>query len=65
MLPERVTPSVANERITMLGLNMLALAGGRERTLAELTDLLERSGFALLRDLATASDFHVLEGVAA
>jgi hypothetical protein len=65
VLPERVTASVTNERITMLDLNMLALAGGCERTLAELTDLFERSGFALVRDLSTTSDFHVLEGVAA
>jgi hypothetical protein len=48
----------------LLDLAMLALTGGRERTLDEFRALLAASGFELRRARATASPYSVLEAVA-
>ncbi len=50
----------------LLDLNMLIMTeGGRERTAAEYTDLLERAGFRLSRIVQTPSPVSVVEAVAA
>ena len=43
-------------------LNMLVATGGRERRLAQWQDILADSGFRLVRDIATTSRFHIIEG---
>jgi len=47
----------------LLDMQMLALAGGRERTQAEYAALLERAGYRLNRAVATPGQVTVLEGV--
>jgi hypothetical protein len=49
----------------LLDLIMLAFAGGRERTEAEFTALLDRSGLRLTTTTALTAGPHVLEAVAA
>ncbi len=44
-------------------LNMLAMTGGRERTLGEFTELLSRAGFRRQRVTATESPLGVIEAV--
>lgn len=46
-----------------LDIIMLAITGGRERTAAELGDLLAATGFRLLRAIPTASQYSIVEAV--
>ncbi len=70
LLVERVVPPLveqipAHREAVLADLNMLVLTGGRERTEAEYTSLLAKSGFRLERIVATASMVSVVEGVPA
>jgi hypothetical protein len=51
-------------RVHNLDVLMLVMTGGRERTSAELRDLLERSGFQLSAVIETAGPMRVVEAVA-
>ena len=64
ILPERMTPSAPMLSAALLDLIMLAYAGGRERTEAEFTQLLDDAGFRLASTTALTAGPHVLEAVA-
>ncbi len=61
VLPEDNSPSPARS----LDIAMLALTGGRERTVAQYRELLASAGFKLQRVVPTPSPFSVLEAVPA
>jgi precorrin-6B methylase 2 len=65
ILPERISPSAPALSAALLDLIMLVYAGGRERTEAEFTQLLEQAGLRLDRSTALTAGQHVLEAVAA
>ena len=65
VIPERVAPTAADQRSTMMDLNMLVLTGGHERTLQEFESLFAKAGFELQRSVATPLGFHVIEGTPA
>jgi hypothetical protein len=65
ILPERTTAGARMLSGALLDLIMLAFAGGRERTEAEFTALLDRSGLRLTTTTALTAGPHVLEAVAA
>jgi hypothetical protein len=65
ILPERMTPSAPLLSAALLDLIMLAYAGGRERTEAEFTQLLERASLRLVKTTALTAGPHLLEAVAA
>jgi hypothetical protein len=65
ILPERIAPSAPALSAALLDLIMLVYAGGRERTEAEFTQLLEQAGLRLDRSTALTAGQHVLEAVAA
>lgn len=48
-----------------LDVNMLVLAGGRERTVEEYRALFEAAGFALSRTVPTGSELSILEATPA
>ena len=48
----------------MIDLHMLALAGGRQRSLGEFRSLLDRVGFDLEREIATTAGISIIEAVA-
>jgi hypothetical protein len=64
ILPERMTPSAPMLSAALLDLIMLAYAGGRERTEAEFSRLLDQAGLRLARDTALTVGPHLLEAVA-
>ncbi len=64
ILPERMTPSGPTLAAALLDLIMLAYAGGRERTEAEFTQLLQQAGLRLARTTALTAGPHLLEAVA-
>jgi hypothetical protein len=59
--PERVSSEVQHGMNVFSDLNMLVMAGGRERTEAEYRDLLETGGFRVSRIVPTASAYCVIE----
>ena len=59
IVPESEEPSVAK----LSDIEMLVITGGRERTLREYEDLLERAGLRFLRAYETRSPFTILEAV--
>ena len=65
VLPARVERSEAHPRMVMSDLNMLAVAGGRERTEDEFGALLTSAGFRLTAVVPAAapSIYSVIEGV--
>ena len=65
VLPASVLRSEAHQRMVMSDLNMLAVAGGRERTEAEFRALLRSAGFGLtaVAPAAAPSIYSVIEGV--
>jgi hypothetical protein len=65
ILPERISPSAPALSAALLDLIMLVYAGGRERTEAEFTQLLEQAGLRLDRSTALTAGQHVLEAVPA
>ena len=64
LLPERMTPSGPMLSAALLDLIMLAYAGGRERTKAEFTQLLDQARLRLVRTAPLAAGPQVLEAVA-
>jgi AraC-like DNA-binding protein len=60
LLPERATDDPA---AIMLDLHMMAIAGGRARSLAELEALLAETGLALTKVTATRSGLAIIEAV--
>jgi O-methyltransferase domain/Dimerisation domain len=63
LLPERMTASGPKLSAALLDLIMLAYAGGRERTEAEFTQLLEQASLRLVSTTPLAAGPHVLEAV--
>ena len=63
VVPERVQQTELHQGILFADLNMLVLAGGRERTEAEYRSLLGVAGFRLARIIPTASPMSIIEGV--
>ena len=61
VLPEKVGPEDMDDLLA--DLDMLANAGGQERTETEYTDLLRRAGFGLQRIIPTPTTFKILESV--
>jgi len=59
-----MTPAVPTRAAAMLDLIMLAYAGGRERTEAEFTPLLEQAGLRPVRTTPLEAGPYVLEAVA-
>ena len=64
VLPQRMTPSGPMLSAALLDLIMLTYAGGRERTEAEFTQLLERASLRLVSTTALTAGPHLLETVA-
>jgi hypothetical protein len=64
ILPERMSASAPMLSAALLDLIMLAYAGGRERTEAEFTQLLDQAGLRLARTTALAAGPQVIEAVA-
>jgi O-methyltransferase/methyltransferase family protein len=64
ILPERMTPSGPALSAALLDLIMLAHAGGRERTEAEFTQLLDQASLRLARTTDLTAGPHLLEAVA-
>jgi ubiquinone/menaquinone biosynthesis C-methylase UbiE len=64
VLPERMTPSAQMLSAALLDLIMLAYAGGRERTEAEFTQLLDRASLRLASTTALTAGPRILEAVA-
>jgi hypothetical protein len=65
LLPEHMTPSGPMLSAALLDLIMLVYAGGRERTEAEFTELLDHARLRLVSTTRLAAGPHVLEAVAA
>ena len=61
VLPEKVGPEEMDDLLA--DLDMLANAGGQERTEAEYVDLLHRAGFRLARIIPTPSPFKIVESL--
>jgi hypothetical protein len=61
MVPDEPGPHWAKT----LDLHMLALLGGRQRSRDEYATLLDRAGFALLREIDTGADIAILEAMPA
>jgi hypothetical protein len=55
LLPARATASPASQRMMMIDLRMLVGVRGRERTEAEMRDLLNRSGLDVVQIIATTT----------
>lgn len=65
VLPERMAEDPASVPAALLDLIMLAYAGGRERTKAEFTDLLQLAGLRIERASALRSGPHLMEALVA
>jgi len=63
VIPERLEPTFVDQRGTLMDLNMLVLAGGRERTEAEFRELFESAGFNLERLFPTPSGLNGMEAI--
>jgi SAM-dependent methyltransferase len=62
LVAERVVPSDNSpSEAKLFDINMLVIVGGQERTEAEYRTVLERSGFALARVIATTSPLSLIE----
>jgi hypothetical protein len=62
LVAERIVPSdSASSEATLFDINMLTIVGGRERTSGEYRRLLERAGFALVREISTKSPLSLIE----
>jgi hypothetical protein len=62
---ERLLPARAEDdpAAIMIDLHMMAITGGRERSLAELDELISHSGLAISNVLPTRSGFFIIEAV--
>jgi SAM-dependent methyltransferase len=64
LLLEMVVPSTdAADFSKLLDLNMLVMTGGRERTIAEFSALLERAGYTMTRIIPTLAPQSLIEAV--
>ena len=64
ILVERIVPPPAQSHVSkLLDLEMLALAGGLERTVDEYEVLFERAGLMLSRVISTQGFYSIMEGV--
>ncbi len=63
ILPERMTPSAPTLSAALLDLIMLAYAGGRERTQAEFTQLLDQASLRLESTTPLPAGPHLIEAV--
>lgn len=61
IMPARMSVSRINQAVARADLNMLVGLGGRERTAAEFTALLEAAGFQLRRIVPAGLEFSVVE----
>jgi hypothetical protein len=61
LLPAKAEELATHRRVLLTDLNMLVMAGGRERGEAEYRDLLGSTGFIMKRVVLTGSSFSVLE----
>jgi hypothetical protein len=63
LLVEAVVPDGSEPHFSkFIDLNMLFMAGGRERTEGEYRTLLEASGFRLTRIIPTESPMSIIQG---
>lgn len=62
MMPERVTPDPDLETTVLMDLNMLVIAGGRERTVSEYRQLFDAAGFALTGTKPTPMGMGLIRG---
>jgi hypothetical protein len=65
LLVEQLMPERAEQapHVVLADLQMMVMAGGRERTEAEFRALLDAAGFRLTKVVPTQSEFSVIEGV--
>lgn len=63
VLPARIDQSPTNQIIVGSDVNMLVLAGGRERTEAEFRVLFEAAGFKLTKIIPTQGLASIVEGI--
>jgi SAM-dependent methyltransferase len=63
VVPERMGTSAFDEMVVSADLNMLVVAGGRERTEAEFRSLLEAAGLRLARVVPTIAMLSVIEAL--
>jgi orsellinic acid C2-O-methyltransferase len=63
LLPDLIECTDAHREIVMLDMQMLVLAGGRERTIAQYATLLTTAGLRLIGSQPTASQFTIMEAV--
>lgn len=63
VMPERIIADEASQRATLMDLNMLVLAGGRERTQQEFADLFTVAGLRMASVEPTPSGANVIEGL--
>jgi SAM-dependent methyltransferase len=62
LIAERTVPiGNAPSEAKLFDINMLTIVGGRERTYDEYRRLLERAGFAVVREIATTSPLSLIE----
>ena len=62
LIAERLVPTDnASSEAQLFDINMLVIVGGQERTETEYRRVLERSGFALARVIATKSPLSLIE----
>jgi hypothetical protein len=52
VMPEKMEATAANQRMTMVDINMLAMPGGQERTEKEYRHLFAKAGLSIARSLA-------------
>ena len=62
LMPARFESCVQHRLLAAMDLTMLVETGGRERTLAEFSGLLEAAGMMLDRVLATGHEYSILVG---
>jgi hypothetical protein len=64
VMPEKMEPTSANQRMAMADMNMLAMPGGRERTGDEYRNLLAKAGLSITRILVIPGlEIGVIEAV--
>jgi ubiquinone/menaquinone biosynthesis C-methylase UbiE len=61
LMPERLEPSAEHRALARVDLHMLVALGAQERTLAHMLSLLEAADLKPVRQIATRSEFQILE----
>ena len=63
LLIETIVPAGAGPDFSkMLDIHMLTLLGGKQRTLREYKELLEKADFTFRREIDTGADISIIEG---